>query len=264
MNPAGLAPSHPSDPESAFDRDTFLLRQKALSISEKYTVSDETGAAVLHVVRPAMALRNIAALLAALVGVLLSFVVAAAAAFGLVADRSPLQPIVFIVVLVAGIVGSVMLAVVLSPKRHVRFMTEPTAKAAVLEVKQDQKLALLNPTYTVLDREGRRLALFKKNMIHNLFRKRWQIFDGDGALIALAREDSWFKAFARRFVGPLMGFLRTNFVIETPDGTHLGTFNRQFTILDRYVLDMSNDRQRHLDRRVAIALGVMLDTGEKR
>jgi hypothetical protein len=120
MNPAGLAPSHPSDPESAFDRDTFLLRQKALSISEKYTVSDETGAAVLHVVRPAMALRNIAALLAALVGVLLSFVAAAAAAFGLVADRSPLQPIVFIVVLVAGIVGSVVLAVVLSPKRHVK------------------------------------------------------------------------------------------------------------------------------------------------
>ena len=40
MTQAGFAsPSVSSDPESAFDRDTFLLRQKALAISAKYTVS---------------------------------------------------------------------------------------------------------------------------------------------------------------------------------------------------------------------------------
>jgi hypothetical protein len=46
--------------------------------------------------------------------------------------------------------------------------------------------------------------------------------------------------------------------------TLLGEFNRKFTLLDRYVLDLSRDRSNYLDRRIAIALGVMLDTGERR
>jgi hypothetical protein len=44
----------------------------------------------------------------------------------------------------------------------------------------------------------------------------------------------------------------------------VGEFNRKFTILDRYVLDLSRDSARALDRRVAVAMGVMLDTGERR
>jgi hypothetical protein len=44
----------------------------------------------------------------------------------------------------------------------------------------------------------------------------------------------------------------------------VGEFNRKFTLLDRYVLDLSQDSGRALDRRVAIAMGVMLDTGERR
>jgi hypothetical protein len=66
---------------------------------------------------------------------------------------------------------------------------------------------------------------------------------------------------------PMFGLLRTNFVIVAgpdADGPVLGEFNRKFTLFDRYVLDLSPDATRSLDRRVAVALGVMLDTGEKR
>ena len=44
----------------------------------------------------------------------------------------------------------------------------------------------------------------------------------------------------------------------------IGEFNRKLTVLDRYVLDMSADPQHTVDRRIALALGVMLDTGERR
>jgi hypothetical protein len=44
----------------------------------------------------------------------------------------------------------------------------------------------------------------------------------------------------------------------------IGEFNRKFTILDRYVLDMTSDSQHNVDRRIAIAMAVMLDTGELR
>ena len=40
--------------------------------------------------------------------------------------------------------------------------------------------------------------------------------------------------------------------------------NRKFTVLDRYVLDLTADEERALDRRIALASGIMLDTGERR
>ena len=46
--------------------------------------------------------------------------------------------------------------------------------------------------------------------------------------------------------------------------TIIGEFNRKFTLLDRYVLDLTRDPGITLDRRVALALGGMLDTGERR
>jgi hypothetical protein len=49
-----------------------------------------------------------------------------------------------------------------------------------------------------------------------------------------------------------------------PTGEVFGEFNRKFTLLDRYVLDLSLDPDRTFDRRFALALGVMLDTGERR
>ena len=57
---------------------------------------------------------------------------------------------------------------------------------------------------------------------------------------------------------------RTNFVFVRPDGEVLGEFNRKFTLLDRYVLDVTADDERALDRRIVLATGIMLDTGERR
>jgi hypothetical protein len=48
---------HPS-----FNRDKFLLRQKKISISEKYYVWDEQENTILYVVRPAHLLRKCAGL----------------------------------------------------------------------------------------------------------------------------------------------------------------------------------------------------------
>ena len=68
----------------------------------------------------------------------------------------------------------------------------------------------------------------------------------------------------RRFV-PFMELLRTNFIFQGAGSEAVvGEFKRKMTILDRYVLDLTADRARAFDRRVAVALGVMLDTGERR
>jgi hypothetical protein len=69
----------------------------------------------------------------------------------------------------------------------------------------------------------------------------------------------------RRFLGHFFGILRTNYIIVDPVSKHvIGEFNRKFSLFDKYVLDMSADRSLELDRRMAVALAVMLDTGERR
>ena len=84
-------------------------------------------------------------------------------------------------------------------------------------------------------------------------------------MLLVAKEDSIILSLLRRVLGPLSGLLRTNFVLLHRNGTtRLGEFQWKATILDRYALDLTPDRTRRLDRRVALALGVMLDTGERR
>jgi hypothetical protein len=61
---AGFPPGIPvgaTGGDPVFARDQFLLRQKHLSVSEKYYVGDEQGRSILFVERPAHLLRNLAA-----------------------------------------------------------------------------------------------------------------------------------------------------------------------------------------------------------
>ena len=48
------------------------------------------------------------------------------------------------------------------------------------------------------------------------------------------------------------------------DGTGIGRIDRKFRLRDRYVLDVSGDHERRLDRRLAVALAIGLDTLQNR
>ncbi len=247
-------------PDAAFDRDMFYLRQKVFSISSKYFVSDEAKQPILFVERPARLLRNLGAILLGLalgIAVCVGLIMAGGAAGGALQG----------VLIVAGILGLFVVwfavAIKLSAKRHLGFYRDETKQAKLLDIEQEKKAEILTARYTVRDPSGQVLARFHKNYLSNIIRSKWTVFGADGQPWLLAIEDSLFKALLRRFVGPLYGILRTNFIIEQ-GGQLVGKFDRQFTITDRYVLDMRGDPQRTIDRRVALALGVMLDTGERR
>jgi hypothetical protein len=114
-------------------------------------------------------------------------------------------------------------------------------------------------------------------MRHNIkswFRRAWHVTHPEGNAIAAAREDTAWLAAVRRvlewvpYVSIVVGFVRTNFQIYIvgADGveTRAGAFNRKLSFGDKYKLDLGDDAQRLLDRRIALALGIMLDTGEAR
>ena len=112
---------------------------------------------------------------------------------------------------------------------------------------------------------GAPLAKLRKTYLHNIVRKRWYVTSPGGAPLAMAIEDSMVLSLLRRVLGPFFGFLRTNFIfVRGRDDEIFGEFNRKFTLLDRYVLNLSADAGRTFDRRIALALGIMLDSGERR
>jgi uncharacterized protein YxjI len=153
----------------------------------------------------------------------------------------------------------------LSKKRHVTFYRDESKTQKMFDVLQDKKVQFPMRTYTVRDASGKALASFKKNYLYNIFRKRWEMRSVSGTVMYVAKEDSIILSLLRRVLGPLFGLLRTNFLITRGESDMVvGEFKRKLTILDRYVLDLTADRRRDLDRRLGLALGVMLDTGERR
>ena len=250
--------------DPAFDRDIFLLRQKALAINEKYSVSDDKGRPVVFVERPRHVVQNTGALLAGIVaaGIVTALVLSLASAVG---DTSAVGTAISVVGFIAFPVVLLAVAMALTKKRHVTFYRDERRDERLLEVLQDKKVQMIHATFTIRDAHGEPLATLSKNHFTNFFRKRWVMRAPDGGIVMVAKEDSVILALLRRFVGPLFGLLRTNFIFcrgET-DAT-FGEFKRKFTILDRYVLDLTQDPTRQFDRRLALALGVMLDTGERR
>ena len=264
INKAGESTLTPkSQADEVFNRDIFLLRQKHFAINQKYHVSDEQGNAILYVERPTYFWRTLVALAGGWMAMMAVYVfgmgIAAAGAQG-----GGLGGVALLVILAAP-VTFVVVAMALSKKRHVTFYRDESKTQKMLDVLQDKKVQFPMRTYTVRDASGTPLALFKKNYLYNIFRKRWEMRSPNGNLICVAKEDSIILSLLRRVLGPLFGLLRTNYLITRGESDMVvGEFKRKLTILDRYVLDLSPDRRRDLDRRLMLALGVMLDTGERR
>ena len=102
----------------------------------------------------------------------------------------------------------------------------------------------------------------------SLFRSTWRVRDAQEQEVAIARERSQVAAIARRVIDFVPDFgglipIPYNFDILVDDRV-VGAMNRKFQLRDRYVLDLSGDHERKLDRRVAVALAVGLDTLQNR
>ncbi|HZP57712.1 MAG TPA: hypothetical protein VFC53_09175 [Dehalococcoidia bacterium] len=149
------------------------------------------------------------------------------------------------------------------------------ATRPLLIIRQDHGYAALHRKYTLIDAASDEpIAHFDRNNVRALFRRAWVVTAADGRVLAHAREDTAALAAIRRivefvpYVGALMALVRTNFRLATvaADGSEAeaGAFNRKLSIADKYVLDLTSDRARLLDRRIALALAILLDTGEAR
>jgi uncharacterized protein YxjI len=148
---------------------------------------------------------------------------------------------------------------------HIGIYEDETKARKLLDLRQDSAWALINLSFTLLDEQGQVLAQFKRQGWKSILRRTWRILDPMGNEIAMAEEDSMIKAIMRRvpYLDIIGDMMRTNFII-TRNGSVIGEFIRKFTLADKYVMDLTQDRMRSLDRRIAVALSVLLDNAESR
>jgi hypothetical protein len=92
--------------------------------------------------------------------------------------------------------------------------------------------------------------------------------DGNEAELMIARERSLVAAIARRaidFVPDIGGLIPIPYNFEfLIDGSVAGAMNRKFQLRDRYILDLSGDTEKRVDRRLAVALAIGLDALQNR
>jgi uncharacterized protein YxjI len=122
--------------------------------------------------------------------------------------------------------------------------------------------------YDVTDATGTRIGVLEKVFGKSLLRSTWRILDADEQEVATAQERSMPMAVLRRlidFVPDVGGFIPIpyNFDILV-EGREAGRMDRKFQLRDRYVLDLSGDTEKRIDRRLAIALAIGLDTLQNR
>jgi hypothetical protein len=156
----------------------------------------------------------------------------------------------------------------LSIKEDIRFYADESESDELFRLKARSVLDMGGSRYDVLVGDEP-IGLLRHKFLESLYRSTWHIGGPDEQEVAIARESSTAIGILRRVIDfvPYVGGLIPipyNFEIVT-NGEVVGRMNRKFArVRDQYILDLSGDRERRIDRRVAVALAVGLDALQNR
>jgi hypothetical protein len=149
----------------------------------------------------------------------------------------------------------------------IRFYADEQRTEDIFQIKAQNVLDLGGSRYDVYAGE-RQIGALEHQYRKSRVRSTWRIRDASNQEIAVARERSLPIAVVRHLLGLLPGSggvsaLPSNFDLLI-DGRTVGTMDGKLPLRDRYVLDVSGDRERQLDRRLPIALAIELDALQSR
>jgi uncharacterized protein YxjI len=152
-------------------------------------------------------------------------------------------------------------------KEDIRFFADEQETEELFRIKARSVFDIGGARYDVTEPDGAPIGVLEHAFRKSLLRSTWKVTDADGGEVVTAQERSLPMALARR----LVDFVPYGEWVPIPynfdllmDGRLIGHMNRKFQLRDRYVLDLSADHERQLDRRLAIALAIGLDTLQNR
>ena len=157
----------------------------------------------------------------------------------------------------------------LAIKEDIRFYADEAETQEAFRIKARSMFDVGGARYDVLAGDDR-IGTLEHVFVQSLLRSTWRITNGADEEVAVAQERSTVAAVLRRvidFVPDYGGLIPIpyNFDILAAGGERvIGKMDRKFKLRDQYVLDLTGDHERKLDRRLAIALAVGLDTLQNR
>ena len=135
------------------------------------------------------------------------------------------------------------------------------AKTRELLYIQARQIIDFAAAYDVIDSQsGLKVGVLRRQGFRSIVQDEWQVLDAADQPIGILREDSLAQALLRRFL--LGTFLPQNYDLLFAD-TRVADLRQRFNLF-RYELDIdcSMDASRRLDRRLAVAAGILLATVE--
>ena len=154
----------------------------------------------------------------------------------------------------------------LAIREDIRFFADEGEQEELFRIKARQ-IFEVGGRYDVTTPAGERVGILEKVFGISLLRSTWKLLDPDEQQIGLAQEKSVPVAVLRRLIDfvPYGEFVPVVFQFTIlMDGREVGELRRPIGVRDRYILKLSGDLERRIDRRLAIALAVALDALQSR
>lgn len=149
-------------------------------------------------------------------------------------------------------------------KEDIRIYSGKGIGSEILTIKARQILDF-GATYNVVDpQSGAAVGGLRRKGLRSLARDKWLLLDPQGQEIGMIQEDRLYLALMRRW-GRFLALLLPQRYTVSIEGQPVAFIKQHFNpLVLKYTLDLSQDYEKKLDRRLAMAAGVLLCAIERR
>jgi uncharacterized protein YxjI len=144
-------------------------------------------------------------------------------------------------------------------KEDIRIYSDDSMATEIMKIKQEQILDFSGSFQVMDSQSGELIGILKRKGLKSMFKDEWIIMDKNRQEIGLIKERGGASWFIRRFIFSSLPY-KYDIILR---GNPVGTVVEKFKIIgDTYYVDLNQDPNQTLDRRLAISAGLMMDIGE--
>lgn len=257
--------------DSIFDRGSFFVRHRASVLADAHEIRGVDDTLLATVRAPVRWLRSWVGG-GAIVVTWLAGWTAAALAIGALVERFGMVPqhpkddlsaAIGLGGLIASLLPAYLVSLVVLPRSRATFHV-PGDVRPVLEVTEDRRLLPAPRRFTVSAAADGPIARCSSGSYPLLFGVRWTCDGPDGTALFEVREGGGVAGFPARALRQATGGTRAGFVFRRAgdaDGEPLGMIVKADRDGDTVLLDLTADARTAIDRRLALALTVLIESG---